>query len=629
MCGICGIYCRKCADKKTVLRQMNSLLFHRGPDNEGYHVDGPIGLGHRRLRIIDLEGGDQPLFNEDGRVSVVFNGEIYNYQELRDELIKKGHRFITQSDTETIVHLYEEYGIDCVIKLNGMFAFAIWDARNQCLFLARDRLGVKPLVYSYVNGCFLFASEIKSLAASGFIDLEIDSEAVHSYLTFGYIPAPLTIYKNIKKLEPGHYLVVGNHFVCKRYWHVLDTHIRELSYTDAKDRLRSLILDATQRRMISDVPLGAFLSGGFDSTLITGLMSRLSDQPVKTFSIGFPGQQVLDESQYAQQAAQFYNTEHETFDVLPADLMGCIPDVLNRLGEPFSGGGSILPTYLVSKMARKQVTVVLSGDGADELFAGYEKYLGFYYRRYYHLIPGHIRRQCIEPLIRKLPASRENRALDFIRKLKRFVDGVADCPAVQHFSLMQVLSPEMIAGLVPYDCKDFSNQPLESIRSLFDQYNCKANLTDQLNPMLYVDFSFALPNDMLLKVDLASMYNSLEVRSPFLDYRIAELAYGIPGAFKMKGKNRKIILKETFKDILPPFVHRRPKKGFDVPLGKWLKSELRDLFWDTVRSKAGPVELNTYSVESLYRDHTLNRFDYSKQLWAIFVLKYWSGQIAR
>ena len=626
MCGICGIYVKERVDEEVVIR-MNNNLIHRGPDGEGYYYSNNVGFGHRRLRIIDLDTGDQPIHNEDQSISIVFNGEIYNYKELRDKLIALGHKLTTKSDTETIVHLYEEYGLECVRQLNGMFAFAIWDKKKQRLLLARDRLGVKPLVYCKTHKEFLFASELRSLLASKKIETVVDDEAIAEYLTLGYIAAPKTIYKNVMKLEPGHLLLVengGQKLTLRRYWNVLENTIA-LSQKELPQKLRSMTFEAVKRRMVSDVPLGALLSGGLDSTLVTGIMSKLSNEKVKTFSIGFPDQPVLDESTWAQKAAAYYDTDHRQVAVSASDIRTCIPEILDNLGEPFSGGGSILPTYLVSKIAKENVTVVLSGDGADELFAGYDKYLGTHYLRYYAALPNALRNKLIEPLINFLPSSREKSYLDLARIIKRFISGTADGPSLRHFLLMRVCSHQSMTRLIP-STESVLQSSVQRIEQLFSEYD-QAIPEDSINQMLYSDFSFSLPNDMLTKVDLASMYNSLEVRSPFLDYELAELAFSIPGRCKMRGGSRKIVLRKAFDDILPAFVLRRPKKGFDLPIGSWLKNDLRDIFWDVVTTRRGPVDLSAKELELLFTKHDNNEEDFGKQLWAIFVLKYWSINI--
>ena len=610
---------------------MLSALDHRGPDSRGQHVDDTIALGHTRLQIIDLETGDQPQFNEDGSLCIVYNGEVYNYHELRDELLGLGHTLATASDTEVILHMYEEYGARCLQRLNGMFAFAIWDANAQSLFLARDRLGVKPLVYSHRGNCFMFASEVRSLAISGQVDLEVDEEALRAYMSFGYIPSPLTIYRNVRKLEPGHYMMVTDSVQICSYWSLLDsldTARAVPPYEEAREKIRHLVTDAVAARQVSDVPLGGLLSSGVDSNIVCGMLQRQTDNRVKTFSIGFPEHRVLDESTDAKRCSAFHGTDHHSVDVTAADLMECIPAVMDRLGEPFSGGGSILPTFIVSRVACEGVTVALSGDGADELFAGYDKYRVVSWSNLYLKMPHVVRHNFVEYLLRNVPAGRGSRYQETARKLQRFTHAAAiQDTATRHFSLMELFPEEDVARFLP-SVRQTGVAPQAEVSRLYGDFEARSG-NDSGNCSLYTDFAFTLPNDMLTKVDLASMYNSLEVRSPFLDYRLAEYAFTLPWAYKMGAFSRKRVLKDAFRDMLPPTCLNNRKRGFDVPVGEWLEGELNELFWDAVRTRTGPICIDVATVEELLERHVSRRFDHSKQLWAIFALAYWSASNAR
>jgi asparagine synthase (glutamine-hydrolysing) len=538
---------------------------------------------------------------------------------LRAGLIERGHRFATNSDTEVLVHLYEERGSDLVRELNGMFAFAIWDEKRSTLLLARDPVGIKPLLYAETPAGIVFGSEMGSLLAVEEVDRSIDPVAVHQYLSWGAVPAPRTLYRGVRRLPPGHVLkwkkgLSSTH----RYWHPLERiDGAPASYEEGKRELRELLEDSVTRQMIADVPLGAFLSGGVDSTTIVGLMKQQRDR-VHTFSIGFSEDPVFDETPYARAAARFHGTEHREEQLRAEDVRDVIPDVLDRLAEPF-GSASILPTFAVSRGTRRHMTVALSGDGADELFAGYNKYLGDVYRRWYGRVPSALRRSLVAPVIRGLPASRGSRIGELGRKARRFLDAVEGNEAERHDGWMRYASAAEVHGLLGETSA--RNPTLEIVRAVHRDYETHGG-TDPLNRTLFTDLSLALPTDMLRKVDAASMLNSLEVRVPFLDHRIVELAMSMPGHWKMRGTHRKRVLKEAVADLLPPEIRNRPKAGFDVPVGEWLKSSMRDLFWDVV-STPGSIPLDRETLEGWYDEHCSGRADRSKILWAAFTLRYW------
>ncbi|HCX90887.1 MAG TPA: asparagine synthase (glutamine-hydrolyzing) [Deltaproteobacteria bacterium] len=661
MCGICGFVNfekQKEAFGEGLLKKMTSVLKHRGPDDSGMvflssngdrkplvvnstindnefrvsHNDYNIGLGHQRLSIIDLSpSGHQPMSNEDGKIWITYNGEIYNFKVLKSELEAQGHRFKSNSDTEVIIHLYEEEGIGGIHKLNGMFAFALWDGNNKRLFLVRDRLGIKPLVYYTDNKKILFASEIKSLLEDPSVPKEIDWEALNLYLTFNYIPAPWTIFKGVKKLEPGYYLVMeGDKLRVEQYWDIPHSFPEKDNKENAiekdtdyyKKMLFGLIEDSVKMRMISDVPLGAFLSGGIDSSIIVGLMARNSSKPVKTFSIGYEDLELFDETRYAREVAQLNHTEHYEFKLTYKDILDVFPTVLSSFDEPFADSSAV-PTFLVSRETRKLVTVALAGDGSDELFAGYRMYLGEYFRKYYLLLPPFLRHKMIEPLLKALPDSRDIEFLEYIRRGKKFLEGADKDLSERFFSWTEIFSQKDRVGLLE---KIMGRERLSLNRGerLIEE-GLRHFPGDDLNRMLYVDVKHSLPGDMLTKVDWMSMRNSLEVRVPFLDYRVVEASFGMESKLKLRGKRRKYILLETFRDILPKSLHNRPKWGFEMPIGKWLKGELRfliDEYLSTERLNKQGI-FNQMEVERLKQSLFNQWSDTSWKLWNLVVFQYW------
>jgi asparagine synthase (glutamine-hydrolysing) len=625
MCGLCGIQsAQDNPAKRDLVEKMSSSLVHRGPDEYGYYCDDDVAFGHRRLSIIDLDSGRQPLFNEDKSLVLIFNGEIYNYRELTSQLQKKGHRFCTSTDSEVILHLYEEYGLDCLLKLSGMFAFSVWDKENKRLFLARDRVGIKPLVYACNNGHFLFASEINSIVASGLVSRKLDYDALHLYFTFGYIPAPWTIYKDIKKLLPGHYILLekGN-LKITRYWQ-LSVSESNLSFSDAREQLSELLKNSIKSHMISDVPVGAFLSGGVDSSAVVALMSEFSEQQIHTCTIGYRDHQFYDETTYARRVASIYPTNHREYFLSKNDFLDVIPYLINKLGEPFADP-SLIPTYYLSKRMRESVKVALSGDGADELFAGYDKYLGEYWHKYFSHIPAPLIQRFLKPLLNILPGSRSNFITEFIRKLKRFVAGLENDPMLRHFRWMEIFSEDVRRQLLKTDSSLLGE---ELIRDAFYGGAAGNGQVDAINRTLKVDFNFILPNDMLTKVDLAGMWNSLEVRVPFLDHQLVEFIFSLKGAYKFYKQDRKIVLKKTIERYLPREIIDRPKHGFDIPVGEWFKRELRSSFFETVDEKIIEKQglFNYPVIARLYECHRNNLEDKTRQLWSIYLFQCWMNQ---
>ena len=636
MCGICGKLCNspgKIGDE--LIRKMADAMGYRGPDDEGIFLSSKqetqsskreVGLGHRRLSIIDLsEAGRQPISNEDKKIWMVFNGEIYNFQSLRKELIEKGHFFASKTDSEVIVHLYEEEGIRCLERLNGMFAFSLWDDCQDKLFLCRDRIGIKPLVYYWDGTCLVFASEIKAILQDDCVRRELDWTALGLYLTLNYIPAPWTIFKNIRKLEPGCYLTAEKGKISiKRYWEIEppgEVKGSGESFSDQRQQLYELVNDSVRQRLISDVPLGAFLSGGVDSSIIVGLMARNMERPVETFSIGYKDIPLYDETDYAREVAKFNGTDHHELKISSKDVLETFPTVLDNLDEPFADS-SIIPTYVVSRETKRNVTAALSGDGADELFAGYRVYQAEYWARYYNLLPEKIRNRIIKPAFALLPDSRESIVLEYVRRAKKFIDG-ADSSLQNRVCAWREIFSEDARRLVLRE-EILNRMPLWTAQEIIADKLNKFD-GDSINKMLYLDVTESLPNDMLNKVDRMSMRNSLEVRVPFLDHRVVEFAFNIEGRDKLRGRKRKYILLETFKSILPPKIHSRPKWGFEIPISTWLKKDLRFLIDEYLSEgfiKRQRIFEHGY-VHELVESHLKNRTDTSWHLWNLIVFGHW------
>lgn len=622
MCGICGIvdYGREKDNKRRILVDMCSAMKHRGPDDEGIYINGEVGLGHRRLKIIDLsDAGHQPLSNEDGTLWLVFNGEVYNYKGLKEELENKGHIFKSKSDSEIVIHLYEEYQEGCVRYLRGMFAFAIWDVNNQALFLARDRVGKKPLLYSYIGGVFCFASEFLSLLASGVIKKEIDYSAIDYYLTFGYIPAPLTIYKGIFKLLPANALILKNgKITTNQYWHLDYKEKINISENDAQEEILNRLKEAVKIRLHSDVPLGAFLSGGIDSSTVVALMSQLSTGKIKTFSIGFEEEE-YSELKYARNIAKKFATEHYEFIVKP-NALEALPLLIERYGEPYADS-SCIPTYYVSKTTRDYVTVALNGDGGDELFAGYERYQGMKAAEIYQRLP----------VLLKILASRLAGCLpdsinpkNRLRNFKRFTQAVSLNPAERYLRWLGIFENKFKRDLLYSDnfkqCVNSANS-LGYLTRYFNEFT-GLNIIDLVS---LVDVNTTLPNDYLVKVDIAAMANSLEGRSPFLDHKFMEFVVSLPVEFRMKGLSKKYILKKAISSLVPKANIYRRKMGFGVPVGEWLRSNLKNLMFDILLSekafKRGYFKPQT--IKDMVRLHVSRRKNYSLQLWSLLMLELW------
>ncbi len=657
MCGITGAVWNSPATllDEATLRRMIEVLRHRGPDDEGLYtgdlhlrpglagVPG-VALGHRRLSIIDLAGGHQPMGNEDGTVQVVFNGEIYNHRDLRRRLEATGHRFRTQSDTEVIVHLYEDEGPDCLKRFNGMFAIALWDAGRRQLLLARDRLGQKPLVYRVEPERLLFASELKSLLEVPGVPRQLDPQAIDLYLTYQYVPHPWAIFQGIAKLPPGCYAIYREgRLELQRYWQPdfcqedRTRHApRDASpYTERDARphaereeykgpgghageLRQLLTSAVGMRLQSEVPLGAFLSGGLDSTIIVGLMSQLGTGPVRTFSIGFPVPE-YDETRYAAAVARRFGTVHEEFRVEP-DAVEVLPKLVWHFDEPFADSSAI-PTWYVSQLTRRHVTVALTGDGGDELFAGYPRYRAVWLAAWLDRAPAVLRRVLASRLWQKLPASPRQKS--FRRRLKRFLEVFGQTPARRYLEWISIFheaqraelySDDFLAALPDADPLDFLAAALAQSRG-----------RDPVTAASLADLATYLPCDLMRKVDTASMAHGLECRQPFLDHRVVELAARLPIGLKFRRGRGKGLLREAFSDLLPPVIRQRKKMGFGVPLDHWFRGPLagfaREVLLDPRTLQRGIFR--EVAVRRLLDAHLSGRFDHSYRLWALLFFELW------
>jgi asparagine synthase (glutamine-hydrolysing) len=601
---------------EATIQQMCDVIEHRGPDDEGYFVREDVALGMRRLSIIDLATGRQPMSNEDGTIWIIFNGEIYNHRELRQALIKRGHVFSTRSDTETIVHLYEEEGQRLVERLRGMFAFAIWDQREHTLFIARDRVGKKPLHYAFVRDTLIFGSEIKSLLQHPAIERKVNPNAISDFLSFGYVPDPATAFQNIFRLPPGFALTVKNgHLRTYPYW--------DFNYSGQAacglvrdenfyvERLRELIAESVRVRLESDVPLGAFLSGGIDSSTIVAMMARHMGRPVKTFSIGF-SESDYDELAYARAAARHLHSEHHEFVVTP-DVCRLIEEIVWHHDEPFADVSSI-PTYMVSKMAREHVTVVLSGDGGDELFGGYDRYVVDDQRTKFERIPSCIRRALMLRMSRCMPQAAYG---------KNFLRNAALEPGARYVDSLSYLSDDAKHDLLS-----------DGTRCALGEHNSAAaflNLfasplsADRLDHLLYLDAKTYLPGDILTKVDRMTMAHSIEARAPLLDHKLIEFVQSIPAVLKLRGRETKYILKKTVAGLIPQELINRRKQGFGVPIRKWFNCELRELLHDTLTDKQTRERrlLNQRAVLAVLDEHKKGRRDNALLLWGLLTLELW------
>ena len=620
MCGIAGIVRN---DGKQIdqdlLARMCEAIRHRGPDDDGFYINGSVGLGMRRLAIIDLKSGKQPIHNHDRSSWIVFNGEIYNYLELREKLEKLGHTFYTNSDTEAIVHAYDQFGVDCPKHLRGMFAFAIWNERTQELFLARDRVGKKPLLYAQAGSQFVFGSEFSALLLHPDISRDVEPEALDYYLSFMCIPAPLTAYRAIRKLEPGHWLRWRNGEIeLQRYWQPDFTKKIAISEEEAGERTVEILREAVRVRLMSEVPLGAFLSGGVDSSAVVALMSQESSEPVKTFSIGFD-EQDFSEIHHARRIAEHVGADHHEFIVRP-DALEVLPTLVEHYGEPYADSSAV-PTYYVAKETRKHVTVALNGDGGDESFAGYERYVAMGITEKYRRVPSFLREAVIKETVNLIPTSPLKRTK--VRSVQRMLNAVA-LPKVDRYTRwMSVFNEETKQPLY----SDFFREQTRSANAtgILGEWFKRANGIGILDAMLLTDQMTYLPNDLLVKVDIATMAVSLEARSPFLDHQVIEFAASLPQDLKLRRLTTKYLLKKVLRKFLPAENLNRGKMGFGVPIGHWFRGQmqafLREVLLSEKALRRGLFKPET--VRQLVELHTSGARDYSQQLWTLLMLELW------
>src|SRR6516162_8067899 len=617
MCGICGIVNFNATEPvdPSLIERMTSAQSHRGPDDHGYFVDGNVGLGHRRLSIIDLSGGKQPIFNEDGSVVVVFNGEIYNYADLTDSLISKGHQFRTRSDTETIVHAYEEYGDECMRDFRGMFAFAVWDRRRKRLLLVRDRLGIKPVYYYTGKDFVAFASEIKSLLQHPAVPREVDSESVDLYLTLRYVPGPRTMFRNIFKLQPGHWLTADENGIrTGMYWDLNYDSRREIDL----EEFQHLLEEAVRLRLISEVPLGVFLSGGLDSTAMLAMMTKINKgERVKTFSVGYETGDNLDaeieeanEFTFAREAAAHFGAEHHEFRMTARDFQNAIPMMVSHLDEPMADP-TCIPLYFISKLARNYITVVLSGEGADETMAGYTLYR--------KILALERLRKGIGPLAFAFPAIASlplgDRVRAYLRRAGTSVEG-------HYRGMVKGLSLEARLALSSEDRVRLCESRMDE---LFGGYFSRASGASVLNRMLYVDTKVWLPEDLLLKADKMTMATAVELRVPFLDHKLVEYLAASPDTAKVRGNQGKWILRRTVGNAVPLSILNRTKKGFPMPAAAWFRTDLREFVRDSLLGHGAACGdyFNPQAIKEIVARQEEGKISGFQEVWSLIVFEYW------
>ncbi|HEY9502305.1 MAG TPA: asparagine synthase (glutamine-hydrolyzing) [Pyrinomonadaceae bacterium] len=620
MCGIVGLVRNngKAIDEQLLSRMCDAIR-HRGPDDDGFYVNGPVGLGMRRLAIIDLKSGKQPIHNQDRSSWIVFNGEIYNYLELREKLEKLGHTFYTNSDTEAIVHAYDQYGADCPKHLRGMFAFAIWNETNQELFLARDRVGKKPLLYAQIEGDLVFGSEFSSLLLHPQISRDVNLEALDHYLSFMCIPAPMTAYRAIRKLEPGNWLRWRKGEVTtERYWKPDFSKKLKIDEQEAGDQTVEILRDAVRCRLMSEVPLGAFLSGGIDSSAVVALMSQESSERIKTFSIGFD-EQDFSELHHARRVAEHVGADHHEFVVRP-DAVEVLPLLVEHYGEPYADSSAV-PTYYVARETRKHVTVALNGDGGDESFAGYERYAAMQLAERYRKLPSFLRESVIQEVVARVPASELGRGR--VKAFKRFVQAASLPKVDRYMRWMSTFNSDLKTSLYSDSFRQElrGNQPVDLLRPWF----AHVNGSGIVDAALEADIMTYLPNDLLVKVDIATMAVSLEARSPFLDHHLIEFAASLPEKFKLRGLTTKYLLKKILRKLLPSENLSRRKMGFGVPIGHWFRGTMQPFLREVLLAERA-VSRGLFKpevVRSLIDQHARSERDHSHQLWTFLMLELW------
>jgi asparagine synthase (glutamine-hydrolysing) len=624
MCGIAGtVRSDGSAADPALVERMCAALEHRGPDARGVHAEGPAGLGIQRLRVVDLEGGDQPIYNEDRTVAVVLNGEIYNFRELRRRLEAAGHRFRSDGDTEAIVHLYEEEGVECVRHLDGMFAFALWDEPRQRLLIARDRVGKKPLFYSLRGDALSFASELRALLEDDEVPRDVDEQAIDCYLAYGYVPAPLSAFAAVRKLPPATAMVYeGGRVALERYWQL--DYSRKHAVADPRELhapLLETLRGAVRRRLVADVPLGAFLSGGIDSSAVVAAMAQEMAEPVRTFSIGFGGGR-FDELEHAREVAQLFGTEHEELHVRP-DAIEIAPTIARHYGEPFADSSAI-PSFYLAEMTRRHVTVALNGDGGDESFAGYTRYAANVVAGRLEHLPAPLRRLGAALAARVPESGEEQSARSRIRRLGGSLG--LDGPE-RYARYVSLFGPEQRASLYSDEYRAEQGDGRLAAAAIAEPWR-EASGSARLDVLLEVDVRTYLPGDLLTKIDIAAMAHSLEARSPFLDPAMMQFAASIPASMKLRGMQKKVVLRDALRSWLPDSILDRPKQGFSVPLAEWLRGDLRDYSREVLldTSAFSRHRFRPGAVQNLLDAH-LAGSDHSQRIWALMMLELWRAEV--
>ena len=627
MCGICGIMRTGSGaghEKETLIRAMTNSMAHRGPDDSGIWQDQRVSLGHRRLSVIDLsEAGHQPMANEDGTVIIAYNGEVYNFRELKAKyrLEERGHRFISQTDTEVLVHLYEEIGMKMLGELNGMFAFAVWDGRTGELHLGRDRYGIKPLFIQNDAQHFRFASEIKAIIADSRVPRRASMQALHDYLSFNYIPGTQTAFEGIHEVPPGHYLTVRTDGTSSqnRYWDLDFTPDHTITEEEAAQKSFELMNKSLERRLIADVPIGVFLSGGLDSSTLVALMSAQVSEPVHTYSLGFE-EQSFNELPAARIVAEAYGTRHREVLITAQKVRDMLPRYLAQIDEPY-GDGSAIPTWYVSELARKEVVVALSGEGGDEAFAGYDTYAAYNTYRWARRVPGAFRNKVLRPLINRLPVSHNKLSLEF--KLKRFLGGLDLPPHEAHMWWRIVLDEEHKLSLYSEEAR--TRSPLAPSQRHFADAFAQADANEVLSGLMYIDSTVFMPDDLMIKNDRMSMAHSLETRVPFTDPELTAYLATVPAKLKMKGGRKKHLMRLAMNNHLPDEILNKKKVGLEMPYSRWLKEDFRDLLLDYL----GPDNIGRTgifrpdAIKALIDDHLAGRHDHGRPLWGLLNYMMW------
>lgn len=628
MCGIYGAVELKEGRQpnEELLTRMGNVMVHRGPNDHGHYVGRGMAFGMRRLSIIDLAGGHQPIPNEDKTVWVICNGEIYNFKEIRKGLEARGHVFSCDSDTEVIAHLYEEEGTNLFKRLRGMFGIAIWDSKRSRLILARDRLGKKPLYVARERDRILFASEMKAILEVSSLSRDLNPKALREYLALGYVPAPLTLIEGIEKVLPGHYWVIENGRVQEQeYWDVPTAAVDNSSEEECVEKIREKLMESVRIRMISDVPLGAFLSGGIDSSAIVAAMARLSDQPVKTYSIGFEGpDSFYNELPYARVVAKEFGTDHHEIIVRP-EIGKLLPSLIWHLDEPIADS-AFVTTYLVAKMARETVTVILSGVGGDELFGGYRRYLGNQFASYYNLLPRPIRTSLLPRVLSHLPQDRHSNLKNYVRYADAFVKSAALDPAARYMSYVTLFESDVQRGLLSDSmAKRLNGNGNGCASKIMKHYFDAQPGLSGLNQLIYADLKTSLADDLLALTDKMTMAASIECRAPFIDQELVEMAAAMPESFKIRGFNMKYLLKKAVKPWLPAEILNRKKRGFGAPMGSWIRRDLGSLV-DNLLSENQIKKRQLFNwpvVQEMIAKHKTQKADYTDQMLALINLEMW------